>query len=65
MIDGAAQKNILNYIAKGKETAKLAFEGEVPHHGFYVPPTIFSDVDPDSAIAQEEIPSRIGGNQGE
>ncbi len=55
VIDGAAQKNILNYIAKGKETAKLAFEGEVPNHGFYVPPTIFSDVDPDSAIAQEEI----------
>ncbi|MFN5923932.1 MAG: L-glutamate gamma-semialdehyde dehydrogenase, partial [Pseudanabaena sp.] len=55
VIDGAAQQNILNYIAKGKETAKLAFEGEVPNHGFYVPPTIFSDVAPDSAIAQEEI----------
>lgn len=55
VIDGAAQKNILNYIAKGKETAKLAFEGEVPNHGFYVPPTIFSDVEPNSAIAQEEI----------
>jgi RHH-type proline utilization regulon transcriptional repressor/proline dehydrogenase/delta 1-pyrroline-5-carboxylate dehydrogenase len=30
-------------------------EGEVPNHGFYVSPTIFGDVDPDSAIAQEEI----------
>ena len=55
VIDGAAQRNIQGYIAKGKETAKLAYEGEVPDHGFYVSPTIFSDVDPDSAIAQEEI----------
>jgi RHH-type proline utilization regulon transcriptional repressor/proline dehydrogenase/delta 1-pyrroline-5-carboxylate dehydrogenase len=55
VIDEAAQQNILNYIAKGKETSTLAFEGEVPNHGFYVPPTIFGNVDPDSAIAQEEI----------
>jgi RHH-type proline utilization regulon transcriptional repressor/proline dehydrogenase/delta 1-pyrroline-5-carboxylate dehydrogenase len=55
VIDAAAQRNIQNYIAKGKETAKLAYEGEVPNHGFYVSPTIFGDVDPDSAIAQEEI----------
>ncbi len=55
VIDGAAQRNIQGYIAKGKETAKLAYEGQVPDHGFYVSPTIFSDVDPDSAIAQEEI----------
>ena len=55
VIDAAAQRNIQNYIAKGKETAKLAYEGEVPNHGFYVSPTIFGDVDPNSAIAQEEI----------
>ena len=55
VIDAAAQRNIQNYIATGKETAKLAYEGKVPDHGFYVSPTIFSDVDPDSAIAQEEI----------
>jgi RHH-type transcriptional regulator, proline utilization regulon repressor / proline dehydrogenase / delta 1-pyrroline-5-carboxylate dehydrogenase len=55
VIDAAAQRNIQNYIAKGKETAKLTYEGEVPNHGFYVSPTIFGDVDPNSAIAQEEI----------
>jgi len=55
VIDAAAQKNIQNYIAKGKETAKLALEMQVPNHGFYVSPTIFSEVDPNSAIAQEEI----------
>ncbi len=55
VIDAEAQANILKYIAKGKETAKLTYEGEVPNHGYYVSPTIFGDVDPNSAIAQEEI----------
>jgi RHH-type transcriptional regulator, proline utilization regulon repressor / proline dehydrogenase / delta 1-pyrroline-5-carboxylate dehydrogenase len=55
VIDAAAQAKIQDYIAKGKETAKLALAVPVPDGGFYVSPTIFSDVEPHSAIAQEEI----------
>jgi RHH-type transcriptional regulator, proline utilization regulon repressor / proline dehydrogenase / delta 1-pyrroline-5-carboxylate dehydrogenase len=55
VIDAGAQAKIRDYIAKGKETAKLALEMPVPDGGFYVGPTIFSDVEPHSAIAQEEI----------
>jgi RHH-type transcriptional regulator, proline utilization regulon repressor / proline dehydrogenase / delta 1-pyrroline-5-carboxylate dehydrogenase len=55
VIDAAAQANIQRYITIGKETAKLALEMPVPDRGFYVSPTIFSEVDPNSAIAQEEI----------
>ncbi len=55
VIDADAQAKIQHYIAKGKETAKLALEMPVPDGGFYISPTIFSDVDPHSAIAQEEI----------
>jgi betaine-aldehyde dehydrogenase len=38
--------------------AKLAYGGGVPEgftSGWYFEPTLFSDVDPDSALAQEEI----------
>jgi RHH-type transcriptional regulator, proline utilization regulon repressor / proline dehydrogenase / delta 1-pyrroline-5-carboxylate dehydrogenase len=55
VIDVAAQAKIQQYITTGKETAKLALEMPVPDGGFYASPTIFSEVDPQSAIAQEEI----------
>jgi aldehyde dehydrogenase (NAD+) len=53
------QARVLAYIEKGKqEGAKLLVGGGVPEKlpkGFYVEPTLFVDVDPDSTIAQEEI----------
>jgi RHH-type transcriptional regulator, proline utilization regulon repressor / proline dehydrogenase / delta 1-pyrroline-5-carboxylate dehydrogenase len=55
VIDADAQAKIQQYITQGQETAKLALEMPVPAGGFYVSPTIFSEVDPHSAIAQEEI----------
>ncbi|WP_245894023.1 L-glutamate gamma-semialdehyde dehydrogenase [Chamaesiphon polymorphus] len=55
VIDAAAQANIQRYIEIGKESAKLALSMPVPDGGYYVSPTIFSEVDPDSTIAQEEI----------
>jgi aldehyde dehydrogenase (NAD+) len=52
-------QRVLGYIEKGKrEGARLVTGGGVPKHltkGFYVEPTLFADVDPDSTIAQEEI----------
>jgi aldehyde dehydrogenase (NAD+) len=53
------QERVLGYIEKGKKDgARLLVGGGKPKHlakGFYVEPTLFADVDPDSAIAQEEI----------
>jgi RHH-type transcriptional regulator, proline utilization regulon repressor / proline dehydrogenase / delta 1-pyrroline-5-carboxylate dehydrogenase len=57
VIDKAAQERILKYIEIGKgEGSKLAFQGDVQEtNGFFVPPTIFTEVDPRSRLAQEEI----------
>ena len=53
------QERVLQYIEKGRqEGARLVVGGGVPAHlpkGYYVEPTLFADVDPDSTIAQEEI----------
>jgi aldehyde dehydrogenase (NAD+) len=53
------QQRVLGYLEKGvKDGARLLVGGGVPKHlpkGFYVEPTLFADVDPDSTIAQEEI----------
>jgi aldehyde dehydrogenase (NAD+) len=53
------QQRVLSYIEKGKqEGARLVTGGGVPKHlskGFYVEPTLFADVKPNSTIAQEEI----------
>ena len=56
VIDGAAYKRILEYIDSGKNESRLAFQrGDVPQKGFFIPPTIFTNVSPKSRIACEEI----------
>ena len=56
VIDAKAHKNILGYIESGKQEARLAFQrGDVPAKGFFVPPTIFTNVGPQTKIACEEI----------
>jgi len=44
-------------IEAGKQEAKLAWQGSVPPDGnaCYVPPTIFTDVEPTSSLFREEI----------
>jgi aldehyde dehydrogenase (NAD+) len=53
------QERVLSYIEQGKrDGARLLVGGGIPKQlpkGFYVEPTLFVDVDPDSTIAQEEI----------
>ena len=53
------RERVLAYIEKGKqEGARCLVGGGVPKHlpkGYYVEPTLFADVDPDSTLAQEEI----------
>jgi RHH-type transcriptional regulator, proline utilization regulon repressor / proline dehydrogenase / delta 1-pyrroline-5-carboxylate dehydrogenase len=56
VIDEAAYNRILDYIQIGKSEATLAYQREdVPAKGFFIPPTIFSDVKPNMRIAREEI----------
>jgi RHH-type transcriptional regulator, proline utilization regulon repressor / proline dehydrogenase / delta 1-pyrroline-5-carboxylate dehydrogenase len=55
VIDGAAQARIRATIAQAKTEATLALELPSPEPGYFVGPTIFTAVDPQSALAQEEI----------
>jgi aldehyde dehydrogenase (NAD+) len=59
LINERQRDRVLSYIEKGKaEGARLLVGGGRPKHlpkGYYVEPTLFVDVDPDSTIAQEEI----------
>ena len=53
-------KGILAAIEKGKQEAKLLCGGGVPDgdsfaNGYFIEPTIFGDVPPDSELSQEEI----------
>jgi RHH-type proline utilization regulon transcriptional repressor/proline dehydrogenase/delta 1-pyrroline-5-carboxylate dehydrogenase len=56
VIDEAAYRRILDYIEVGKSEATLAYEAkDVPSQGYFIPPTIFTDVKPNMRIAREEI----------
>jgi RHH-type transcriptional regulator, proline utilization regulon repressor / proline dehydrogenase / delta 1-pyrroline-5-carboxylate dehydrogenase len=55
VIDNAAFKRIKEYIEIGKKEAELALETPAPEKGYFISPTIFSEVQPTATIAQEEI----------
>jgi aldehyde dehydrogenase (NAD+) len=59
LINARQHQRVLDYIEIGNaEGARLVTGGRRPKHlprGYYVEPTIFADVEPDSRIAQEEI----------
>ena len=56
VIDERAYKRILEMIEVGKKEATLAYQAkDVPKDGYFVPPTIFTDVKPTARIAREEI----------
>lgn len=59
VIDEKAFRKISEYIEIGKKEGRLMLGGDVkdPNQsgGYYIPPTIFADVDPDAKISQEEI----------
>jgi acyl-CoA reductase-like NAD-dependent aldehyde dehydrogenase len=60
LVSDVQRERVRGYIRKGvEEGAKLVTGGEEPpeglEHGFYVRPTVFSDVRNDMTIAQEEI----------
>ena len=59
LINAKQRDRVLAYIEKGKaEGARLLIGGGRPAHlprGYFVEPTVFADVDPQSTIALEEI----------
>ena len=55
VIDGNAQARIREYIEQGRQEAKVAVEIPAPDNGYFVNPTIFTEVPPTATIAQEEI----------
>ena len=55
VIDERAKRTIENYIEIGKREARRVVERAVPADGYYVSPTVFADVPPESRLAQEEI----------
>ena len=56
VIDEKAYRRILEVIERGKEEATLAFQGtDFPATGYFIPPTIFTDVKPEMTLSQCEI----------
>jgi RHH-type transcriptional regulator, proline utilization regulon repressor / proline dehydrogenase / delta 1-pyrroline-5-carboxylate dehydrogenase len=55
VVTAEARDRILDAIAKGKVEAKLALEIPVPEVGYFVSPTIFTEVPTNGLLAQEEI----------
>ncbi|MCX8515613.1 MAG: aldehyde dehydrogenase, partial [Alphaproteobacteria bacterium] len=58
VVDATQHKRILSYIDSGKQSAKLVLGGnaaKIDGKGYFIEPTMFSDVKNDMKIAQEEI----------
>jgi acyl-CoA reductase-like NAD-dependent aldehyde dehydrogenase len=60
LVSREQQTRVERYIEVGESEAKLAGQGSRPEdprlsNGYFVPPTVFADVDNDATIAREEI----------
>ncbi|RMG44978.1 MAG: aldehyde dehydrogenase family protein, partial [Candidatus Dadabacteria bacterium] len=55
VIDEESQKRILKTIDSAKSGSTVAFEGQAPSPGYYVPAVIFKDVDHSTSLWREEI----------
>lgn len=57
VIDQAAFEKITGYIDIGREEGRIVLGGDVDDssNGYFIPPTIIADVDPEARVAQEEI----------
>ena len=56
VIDKSAYQRIKEYIEIGKSEGHLAFQRQdLPEKGYFIPPTIFTNLRPDARIACEEI----------
>lgn len=56
LIDEPAHQKVTRYVDIGQAEGRMVLGGgKVPAEGWYVPPTVFVDVAPESRLAQEEI----------
>ncbi|MFL6584841.1 MAG: L-glutamate gamma-semialdehyde dehydrogenase [Chthoniobacterales bacterium] len=56
VIDETSYNRIKEIVERGKSEATLAFQGtSYPGEGYFIPPTIFTEVDPNKDLAQCEI----------
>ncbi len=56
VVDETAYRRIQEIIEMGKTEATLAFEAtNIPDKGYFIPPTIFTDVKPEMTLSQGEI----------
>jgi 1-pyrroline-5-carboxylate dehydrogenase len=56
VISESARKSILGYIEAGKSEGRLLAGGaRVPEGGYFIPPTVFADIEPSARIFREEI----------
>jgi 1-pyrroline-5-carboxylate dehydrogenase len=56
VIGESARQTILKYIETGRREGRMVVgDGAVPDSGYFVPPTVFADVEPSARIFQEEI----------
>ena len=60
LISSDHKEKVLSYVGSGRESAATAYEGPLPSDpglagGYFIPPTIFTDVDNEALIAREEI----------
>ncbi|MGE4133456.1 MAG: L-glutamate gamma-semialdehyde dehydrogenase [Bdellovibrionales bacterium] len=55
VVDEEAYNRIMQTIETAKASSKLLYQAPKLGDGYFVPPTIFTDVDPNSDLAQKEI----------
>jgi RHH-type proline utilization regulon transcriptional repressor/proline dehydrogenase/delta 1-pyrroline-5-carboxylate dehydrogenase len=55
VIDAAAHAKIIGYVDLGKHEGRCVLGREAPTEGFFVGPAIFSEIEPDHRLANEEI----------
>jgi RHH-type proline utilization regulon transcriptional repressor/proline dehydrogenase/delta 1-pyrroline-5-carboxylate dehydrogenase len=55
VIDARAQERILQFVAEGEREGRLWVRQSVERAGYFVGPTVFTDIDPQHRLAQEEI----------
>ncbi len=56
VVDEDSYQRLMSVVEKGKLEANLVYQADkIPTEGFYVPPTIFTDVKPNSFLAQQEF----------
>lgn len=55
VIDARAQESIQRFITEGRQEGRVLVQRSVEQGGYFVGPTVFTDIEPHHRLAQEEI----------